>query len=169
MAVLGTQPILSKFALIILCKPFNINFRSRRARGPQSVSIGGWRRVVMSAYLSPHATLTLLILLCSVFVVDFSNELPEEIISFARLLMMSAPEWEKTKRKSKLPKPKVDDAVLSVAADVVRMRLSDYPTTIEAGFPSVELSYFSFYFNLRVHFSRTTKPYSNLKRRSPSR
>ncbi|KAI0272250.1 hypothetical protein BGY98DRAFT_1001427 [Russula aff. rugulosa BPL654] len=66
-----------------------------------------------------------------VFVVDFSNELPEEMISFARLLMMSAPEWEKTKRKSKLPKPKVDDAVLSVAADVVRMRLSDYPTTIE--------------------------------------
>jgi len=66
-----------------------------------------------------------------VFVVDFSNELPEEMASFFRLLMMSAPEWEKTKRKSKLPKPKVDDVVLSVAADVVRRRLSDYPTTIE--------------------------------------
>jgi N-lysine methyltransferase SETD6 len=78
---------------------------------------------------------SLLILLSSLFVLDFSNELPEEMSSFVRLLMMSAPEWEKTKRKSKLPKPKVDDAVLSVAADVVRRRLSDYPTTIEAGFP----------------------------------
>ncbi len=86
--------------------------------------------------ISPScAKLTALILLCSVFVVDSSNELPEEMASFVRLLMMSAPEWEKTKHKSKLPKPKVDDAVLSVAADVVRRRLSDYPTTIEAGFP----------------------------------
>lgn len=97
---------------------------------------------------------SVLILRCSVFVVDFSNELPEEMTSFVRLLMMSAPEWEKTKRKSKLPKPKVDDAVLSVAADVVRRRLSDYPTTIEAGFP---WNYHHFiiiiFFNLRVHFS----------------
>ncbi|KAI0256356.1 hypothetical protein BJV78DRAFT_1171281 [Lactifluus subvellereus] len=65
-----------------------------------------------------------------VFVVDYSNELPEEMTSFVRLLMMSAPEWEKTKRKSKLPKPKVDDAVLSVAVDVVRRRLAEYPTAI---------------------------------------
>lgn len=98
----------------------------------------------MSAYPSPRATFTLLILLCSVFLVDFSNKLPEEMSSFVRLLMMSAPEWEKTKRKSKLPKPKVNDAVLSVAADVVRRRLSDYPTTIEAGFPcGYHLSHFS--------------------------
>jgi len=92
-----------------------------------------------------------LILLCSVFVVDFSDELPEEMSSFVRLLMMSAPEWEKTKRKSKLPKPKVDDAVLSVAADIVRRRLLDYLTTIEAGFPWNY--YLSHLFNLRVHFS----------------
>ena len=77
---------------------------------------------------------SLLILLCSVFVVDSSNELPDQMSSFVRLLIMATPEWEKTKPKSKLPKPKVDDAVLSVAADVVRRRLSDYPTTIEAGF-----------------------------------
>lgn len=76
-----------------------------------------------------------LILLGSLFVVDSSDELPEEMTSFVRLLMMSAPEWEKTKRKSKLPKPKVDNAVLSVVVDVVRRRLSDYPTTVEAGFP----------------------------------
>ncbi|KAH9058770.1 SET domain-containing protein [Lactarius vividus] len=66
-----------------------------------------------------------------VFVVDSSNDVPEEISSFVRLLMMSAPEWEKTKRKSKLPKPKEDEAALSVTADVVRRRLAEYPTTIE--------------------------------------
>ena len=90
-----------------------------------------------------HPTLTLLILLSSLFFLDYSNEIPAEMTSFVRLMVMSAPEWEKTKTKSKLPKPKVDDAVLSVVADVVKRRLSDYPTTIEAGFPWVELSSFS--------------------------
>ncbi|KAI0001251.1 hypothetical protein BJV74DRAFT_876781 [Russula compacta] len=66
-----------------------------------------------------------------VFVVDSSNKLPEEMTSFVRLLMMSAPEWAKTKRKSKLPRAKIDDAVLSVATDVVRRRLAGYPTSIE--------------------------------------
>ena len=81
---------------------------------------------------------------------DFSNELPEEMSSFVRLLMMSAPEWEKTKHKSKLPKPKVNDTVLSVAADVVRRRLSDYPTTIEAGFPwSYHISPFFYNFTFQ--------------------
>jgi len=66
-----------------------------------------------------------------VFVVDSSNDVPEEMSSFVRLLMMSAPEWEKTKQKSKLPKPKEDKFALSVTADVVRRRLTEYPTTIE--------------------------------------
>ena len=65
------------------------------------------------------------------FVVDSSNDVPEEMFSFVRLLMMSAPEWEKTKQKSKLPKPKEDKVALSVTADVVRRRLTEYPTTIE--------------------------------------
>jgi SET domain-containing protein 6 len=95
--------------------------------------------------IHPHHPTFPLLIFCSVFVLDFSNQLPEDMSSFVRLLVMSAPEWEKTKRKSKLPKPKVDDAVLSVAADVVRRRLSDYPTTIEAGF-SVELSSFPQFF-----------------------
>ena len=73
---------------------------------------------------------------------DVSNDLPEEMTSFVRLLMMSAPEWAKTKQKSKLPKPKVDEVVLSVLGDVVRRRLSDYPTTIQAGFPYLA-SFFS--------------------------
>jgi len=66
-----------------------------------------------------------------VFVVDFSNEIPEEMTSFVRLLMMSVPEWEKAKNKNKFPKPKVNDAVLTVVADVVRRRLGEYPTAIE--------------------------------------
>ena len=130
----GTLPILSKYALILLWQLLNKKFLNRQARGAQSVSIGGWKRVVTSAYPSPRA-FRALIFLYSVFVVDFSNELPEEVTSFVRLLMMSSPEWAKTKQKSKLPKPKVDDVVLSVVADVVRRRLSDYPTTIEAGIP----------------------------------
>lgn len=71
--------------------------------------------------------------------VDSPNELPEEMASFVRLLTMSAPEWEKAKGKSKLPRPKVDDAVLSVAADVVRKRLGEYPTTLEASLPEAIL------------------------------
>ena len=73
--------------------------------------------------------------------VDGSNELPEEMTSFVRLLMMSASEWEKAKGKSKLPKPKVDDVVLSVAADVVRRRLGEYPTSLEASLPDAIISY----------------------------
>ena len=71
----------------------------------------------------------------SVFVVDSSNDVPEELTSFVRLLMMSAPEWEKAKRKSKLPKPKDDEVTLSVTADVVSRRLTEYPTTIEVSLP----------------------------------
>ncbi|KAI0305376.1 Rubisco LSMT, substrate-binding domain-containing protein [Multifurca ochricompacta] len=66
-----------------------------------------------------------------VFEVNTSSELPEEMISFTRLLIMSSVDWEKSKRKSKLPKPKVDETVLSLATDVVRRRLAEYPTTIE--------------------------------------
>ena len=119
-----------------------------------------------SALPSPCVNLRALILLCSVFVVDFSNELPEEMTSFVRLLMMSGPEWAKTKGKSKLPKAKVDDAVLSLAADVVRRRLGEYPTTIEGGFPEVILS--NFYLHAVFFIFRMTQRYSERKRRSLS-
>jgi SET domain-containing protein 6 len=85
---------------------------------------------------SPHATRLFSSSSFSIFLLDSSIQLPDEMSSFLRLLLMSTPEWEITKRKSKLPKPKVDNALLSVAADVVRTRLSDYPTTIEVRFPS---------------------------------
>jgi len=127
------------------------NFLSTHRPEAQNASIGGWKRAVMSALPSPCVNLRALILLCSVFVVDFSNELPEEMTSFVRLLMMSGPEWAKTKGKSKFPKAKVDDAVLSLAADVVRRRLGEYPTTIEGGFPEVILS--NFYLHAVFSFS----------------
>jgi hypothetical protein len=49
MAVLGTLPILSKFAQIWLWQPLNETFLNSLARRAQSVSIGGWKRVVTSA------------------------------------------------------------------------------------------------------------------------
>lgn len=93
------------------------------------------------------------------FVLDSSNDVPEELSSFVRLLMMSAPEWEKTKRKSKLPKPKEDEVALSVTADVVRRRLAEYPTTIE-----VSLSERSHLINLAHLRLRMMKLFSEMNR-----
>ena len=65
------------------------------------------------------------------FVLRTDCELPEEFISFARLLLLPKDEWEKTAKKSKLPKPKLDKDVLTIAVDVLQKRLEDYPTTME--------------------------------------
>ncbi|KAI1795525.1 SET domain-containing protein [Ganoderma leucocontextum] len=65
-----------------------------------------------------------------VFVLRTNCELPEELISLARLLLLSKEEWVKTAKKSKLPKPKVDVDVLTVAIDVLEARLKEYPTSI---------------------------------------
>lgn len=67
----------------------------------------------------------------SVFVLRTDCELPEEFVSFERLLLQSKDEWEKTAKKSKLPKPKVDKDVLTIAVDVLEARLKEYPTSIE--------------------------------------
>ncbi|OSD07030.1 SET domain-containing protein [Trametes coccinea BRFM310] len=66
-----------------------------------------------------------------VFVFHTDCALPEEFISFTRLLLLPKDEWEKTAKKSKLPKPKIDSDVLTVAGQVLEKRLSEYPTTIE--------------------------------------
>ncbi|PIL36034.1 transcription factor [Ganoderma sinense ZZ0214-1] len=66
-----------------------------------------------------------------VFVLRTDCELPEELISLERLLLQSKEEWAKTAKKSKLPKPKVDVDVLSVAIDVLAARLKEYPTSID--------------------------------------
>ena len=66
----------------------------------------------------------------SVFVLRTDCELPEELISFERLLLLSEDEWAKTAKKSKLPKPKADADVFAVAIDVLEARLKEYPTTL---------------------------------------
>ncbi|KAJ8486926.1 hypothetical protein ONZ51_g4522 [Trametes cubensis] len=66
-----------------------------------------------------------------VFVLRTDCELPEEFISFVRLLLLPKDEWETTAKKSKLPKPKLDKDVLAIAVDVLQKRLKDYPTTME--------------------------------------
>lgn len=52
-------------------------------------------------------------------------------MSFCRLLLQSQSEWEKTKSKSKLPKAKVDESILSTIADALERRLAEYPTSVE--------------------------------------
>ena len=48
-----------------------------------------------------------------------------------RLLLIPTDEWDKTSRKTKLPKPKVDIAVLDVIQATLLRRLKEYPTTLE--------------------------------------
>ncbi len=67
----------------------------------------------------------------SVFILRTDCELPEELVSFLRLLLQSEDEWEKTAKKSKLPKPKVDKDVLDIAIDLLEARLKAYPTSIK--------------------------------------
>ncbi|KAI0694983.1 SET domain-containing protein [Cerioporus squamosus] len=66
-----------------------------------------------------------------VFILRTDCELPEELVSFVRLLLQSEDEWEKTAKKSKLPKPKIDKDVLNIAIDVLEARLKAYPTSIK--------------------------------------
>ncbi|KAI0743984.1 hypothetical protein C8Q80DRAFT_1220766 [Daedaleopsis nitida] len=66
-----------------------------------------------------------------VFMLRTDCELPEEFVSFERLLLLSEGEWEKTAKKSKLPKPKIDKEVLGIAIEVLERRLQEYPTSIE--------------------------------------
>lgn len=74
----------------------------------------------------------------SIFILETNHELPDELVSFCRLLLQSQSEWEKTKSKSKLPKAKVDESILSIIADALERRLAEYPTSVEViDFPIV--------------------------------
>jgi len=65
------------------------------------------------------------------FVLETDLQLPEALISLARLLLSLDGEWEKARDKGKIPKPKIDVQVLSVILQTLRKRLRQYPTTIE--------------------------------------
>ncbi|KDQ55786.1 hypothetical protein JAAARDRAFT_59753 [Jaapia argillacea MUCL 33604] len=65
------------------------------------------------------------------FVIEADCTLPELFVVFVRVLLLSSEEWERTKSKSKLPKPKMDAIIASVAITVLTKRLEQYPTSIE--------------------------------------
>ena len=67
----------------------------------------------------------------STFVLRTNCIPPSELVSFIRLLSMTADEWEKTKTKTKIPKAKADVEILSCIAEVLEARLAEYATTIE--------------------------------------
>jgi len=67
-----------------------------------------------------------------VFVLDLESPVPDVLISFSKLLLISEDDWEKGKSKGKPPKPKLDDdRTVSVILDALRKRLRDYPTSFE--------------------------------------
>lgn len=84
-----------------------------------------------SAYPFSYAPPAGMLTTNSVFVLRTDCELAEELVSFVRLLLLPKDEWEKVAQKSKLPKPKLDKDVLTIAVDVLEKRLKDYPTTLE--------------------------------------
>jgi SET domain-containing protein 6 len=67
----------------------------------------------------------------SVFVLESDLELPSELVSFVRLLLLPLDEWTKARDKSKPPKPKVDAEALEIIHDVLDRRLKGYCTTVK--------------------------------------
>lgn len=67
-------------------------------------------------------------------------EIPEELVSFARLLCANEAAWDKAKKRGALPNPRIDAvdsaedgksvAIADVIAGAVRARLAQYPSTI---------------------------------------
>ncbi|KAG8935449.1 hypothetical protein FRC01_000056 [Tulasnella sp. 417] len=67
-----------------------------------------------------------------VFVIEAGDDtLPEDLIVFLRLLLLSPSEWRKAKEKGSLPKPKPDAESLKLASRLIEERMKEYPTTIE--------------------------------------
>jgi len=66
-----------------------------------------------------------------VFAVEPSLELPPEMVSLVRLLLLPLDEWEKARNKGKPPQPKFNLDVLNTVHDVLNQRLKEYLTTIE--------------------------------------
>jgi hypothetical protein len=68
----------------------------------------------------------------SVFVFETDHALPEALLSFVRLLLLSGPEWTKARDKSKLPKPRpLDKDGARIVCSALRARLREYASTLE--------------------------------------
>ncbi|KAL4245586.1 Ribosomal lysine N-methyltransferase 4 [Abortiporus biennis] len=65
-----------------------------------------------------------------VFVLSTDCTVPEDLISLARLLLLSSSDWKRAKEKSKLPKPAMDEETLPIVIDVFERRLKEYLTTL---------------------------------------
>lgn len=68
----------------------------------------------------------------STFVIGTDCELPKEMVSLVHLLLLPKAEWEKQQKKFKLPKGKPDGTVLPIVIEVLKNRLREYPTSLEA-------------------------------------
>ncbi|KLO09098.1 SET domain-containing protein [Schizopora paradoxa] len=67
-----------------------------------------------------------------VFVLDRSAPVPDVLVSFSKLLLLSEDDWGKAQSKGKPPKPKLDDVrTISLISEALRKRLGHYPTSLE--------------------------------------
>ncbi|KAK7473222.1 Ribosomal lysine N-methyltransferase 4 [Stygiomarasmius scandens] len=66
-----------------------------------------------------------------VLVIESDLELPSQLLTLIRLLLLSPEEFKKTRDKGKLPKNKVDLPLLDIAIRALQLRAEEYPTTVE--------------------------------------
>ncbi|KZO95503.1 SET domain-containing protein [Calocera viscosa TUFC12733] len=61
------------------------------------------------------------------FVLDTTYDLPEDMLSLIRLLLLTQEDWEKAQSKGKPPRPKLDEKSYEVVKVVLQKRLAMYP------------------------------------------
>lgn len=64
-------------------------------------------------------------------VLESDLEVPLALVALIRLLRLTTDEWEKAVAKDKVPKPKLDDTVLTVVRAVLEHRLKEYPSSLD--------------------------------------
>ncbi|EPB82303.1 hypothetical protein HMPREF1544_10943 [Mucor circinelloides 1006PhL] len=65
------------------------------------------------------------------FVIDAEHEIPLELIVSVHVLCSTPSEFEKMEEKQKLPKPRLTQDVKQIILDILKKRLSRYPTSLE--------------------------------------
>ncbi|CAO3641419.1 unnamed protein product [Mucor fragilis] len=65
------------------------------------------------------------------FVIDTEHEIPLELIVSVHVLCSTSSEFEKMEEKQKLPKPRLTQDVKQILLNILKKRLSRYPTTLE--------------------------------------
>jgi len=69
-------------------------------------------------------------------------ELPPQLLTLIRLLLLSPEEFKKIRDKGKLPKNKVDLPLLDIAIRALQLRVEEYPTTVEVSHPVISMPSF---------------------------